>query len=121
MKQAGFPLIIKKIKMKKMFSFMNPPSKKMASLLAILLLPGFVQPLWAAGPPQESIFNNTLAVTLFILMIILLIIIGVLANILVGLADLKMKKKKMKTASSTIAPVLLVCLLNSASLFAQNT
>ena len=120
MKQAGFRLIIKQTKMKNMFSFINHSTKKIAFLLYILLLPGFVQPLWAAGPPQESIFNNTLAVTLLILMALLLIIIGVLANILVGLADLKVKKNKIKSAAGTLTSVLLVLLLSSTSLFAQN-
>jgi cytochrome c oxidase cbb3-type subunit 3 len=121
MKQAGFPLIIKQTKMKKMFSFMNQPSKKIAGLLFILLLPGFTQPVFAAGPPGESLFNNALALILVVLMIVLLIIIGVLANILVGLADLKVKKQKSKSGAGTIIPVLMAMLLSGTSLFAQNT
>ena len=121
MKQAGFLLIIKPTKMKKMFSLINPQSKKTAGLLFILLLPGFVQPIWAAGPPGESIWNNSLAVIMFILMIILMIIIAVLANILVGLADLKVKKQKSASAAGKIASVSIVLLLFGTSLFAQNT
>lgn len=56
------------------------------------LLIGSVQPVWAAGPPSPSIFGNPLAVTFIIMMILLLIIIGVLSNILVGAADVKLKK-----------------------------
>jgi cytochrome c oxidase cbb3-type subunit 3 len=107
--------------MKNMFSLMNQQSKKSAWLLAVLLGPGFTQALWAAGPPQESLFSNMLAVLLFIVMIILLIIIAVLAKILVGLADLKVKRKKERAGTGTIVTVLTALLLGSHSLFAQNT
>jgi hypothetical protein len=49
------------------------------SWLSILLL-AFSQPVWAAGPPEPSIFSNPLALTLIILMLVLLIIIAVLAT-----------------------------------------
>jgi len=77
------------------------------------------EPTWAAGPPAPSVFDNSLAVTLIILMIILLIIIAVLANILIGSADIKLKKNK-KLAGAPVISILLVLLLVSSSLFAQN-
>jgi cytochrome c oxidase cbb3-type subunit III len=121
MKPAGFRLIIKPTNMRQIFSFMNQPLKNISGLLAVLLMPFFLQPVWAAGPPGESIWNNSLAVIMFILMIILMIIIAVLGNILIGLADMKVKKRKSKSASGTVIPVLLILLFSSTSLFAQNT
>lgn len=88
-------------------------------LLSFLLLV-FIQPVWAAGPPEPSIFGNTLAITLIILMLLLLIIIAVLANLLVNTADLKAKKRK-KENSGIVTTLLLVLLLISPGLFAQET
>lgn len=88
-------------------------------LLSFLLLV-FIQPVWAAGPPEPSIFGNTLAITLIILMLLLLIIIAVLANVLVNTADLKAKKRK-KENSVIVTSLLLVLLFISPNLFAQET
>lgn len=88
-------------------------------LLSFLLLV-FIQPVWAAGPPEPSIFGNTLAITLIILMLLLLIIIAVLANVLVNTADLKAKKRK-KENSVIVTSLLLVLLFISPDLFAQET
>jgi cytochrome c oxidase cbb3-type subunit 3 len=63
-----------------------------------------------------------MAVTLMILMLLLLIIIGVLANILVGAADVKMKKQKTGAGSSAPAAAVLTLflLLAGSSVFAQD-
>ena len=53
-----------------------------------------MQPVWAAGPPAPSPFSNPMIIMLVILMLLLLIIIGILGNILIGAADVKLKKKK---------------------------
>jgi cytochrome c oxidase cbb3-type subunit 3 len=85
-----------------------------------MLLLFFAQPVWAAGPPAESPFNNPLAVVMIALMILLLIIIGILANILVGAADMKLQKKKNKTTRQPTL-LLLFLLISGGSLLAQNT
>lgn len=75
-----------------------------------------IQPVWAAGPPEPSPFNNPLAITLIVLMVLLLIIIGFLANILVGTADLKHKKRKY--AKQVLGSLILMAISSSA--FAQD-
>lgn len=87
--------------------------------LLSLLLATFVQPVWAAGPPEPSIFSNALALTMLIVMLILLIIIAVLAGLLVSTADMKAKKEK-KASSITAASLFLIFLLSSPVLFAQD-
>lgn len=88
------------------------------SLLSLLLII-VTQPVWAAGPPEPSIFSNPLAITMLIVMLILLIIIAVLAALLVSTADMKMKKDR-KVSSLKVVSVLLIFLLSSTVLFAQN-
>lgn len=91
--------------------------KYISGLFTILLL-FTVQPVWAAGPPAPSLFNNPLAITLLVLMALLLIVIGILANIMIGAADVKLKKRQLEKAGK--APVMtLVLLLSSSLLFAQ--
>ncbi len=81
-----------------------------------------VQPAWAADPPAPSAFSNPLAITLIVLMLLLLIIIGVLANILVGTADLKVKKKLNGSGSKVLSVLFLLgFLLAGPVLFAQGT
>lgn len=82
-----------------------------------------VQPAWAADPPAPSAFSNPLTLTLIILMLLLLIIIGILANILVGTADLKLKKKNKEGGSKVLASAILLIgfLLAGPVLFAQGT
>jgi cytochrome c oxidase cbb3-type subunit 3 len=87
---------------------------KIATIILALIA---VTPLWAAGPPAPSILSNPLAITLLVLMALLLIIIGVLANILIGAAELKLKKNK---ASVNILAFLLgATFLNQGDLWAQ--
>jgi cytochrome c oxidase cbb3-type subunit III len=80
------------------------------------------QPVWAAGPPEPSIFSNILAVSMLSLMLLLLIVIGILGNILLGAADYKVKKDKVTDASLKIIRSVLVLLFLTASpsLFAQD-
>jgi cytochrome c oxidase cbb3-type subunit 3 len=94
---------------------MYKKSKYIIGLISVMLLMAF-QPVWAAGPPEPSPFNNPLAITLIVLMVLLLIIIGILANILVGTADLKHKKKKY--AKHVMGSVFLIAI--STSVFAQD-
>lgn len=95
-------------------------SKNMIRLLGVFLAMGFVQPVWAAGPPAPSAFSNPLAIVLVVLMLLLLIVIGILANILIGTADVKLKKRKQQKAAVPVAAVLItLLLLSSSSLFAQ--
>jgi cytochrome c oxidase cbb3-type subunit 3 len=95
-------------------------SKNIIRLAGVLLLLGFAPPVWAAGTPGPSIFNNPLAVTLIVLMTLLLIIIAVLASILLGAADIKIKKDKKSSATPAIVSLLIFLLVSSTSLFAQN-
>lgn len=67
---------------------------KIATMVIAILA---ITPVWAAGPPGPSILTNPLAITLLVLMALLLVIIGVLANILIGAAELKLKKSKAGT------------------------
>jgi cytochrome c oxidase cbb3-type subunit III len=99
---------------------MRTTTKYMTGLLTALTFTA-VQPVWAAGPPAPSIFNNPLTLTFIILMILLLVIIGILANILIGAADVKLKKKKKAGNQATLASVITaLLLLASPALFAQD-
>ena len=66
-----------------MLFYMRTTTKYILGLLTALTFTA-VQPVWAAGPPSPSVFNNPLALTFMILMLLLLVIIGILANILIG-------------------------------------
>jgi cytochrome c oxidase cbb3-type subunit 3 len=77
----------------------------------LALVAGAIQPVWAAGPPSPSIFSNPLAVTFIVLMVLLLVIIGVLANILIGAADVKLKKIKLAGGAKALIAIGIVSLL----------
>ncbi|MBK8141023.1 MAG: c-type cytochrome [Chitinophagaceae bacterium] len=100
---------------------MRKKTKYIPGILASLLIMT-AQPVWAAGPPEPSILSNPLALTLMILMALLLIIIGILANILIGAADVKLKKRNKPSSNKPVAAasLILVLLLASSSLFAQD-
>lgn len=94
--------------------------KYISGLIAALLV-FIAQPAFAGGPPSPSIFSNPLAITFIVLMILLLIIIGILANILIGAAEVKLKKRKAeKTGSATVMMIFGIMLLSSP-LLAQDT
>lgn len=106
-----------------MLSFINIKPKHFLRLGAILLLVVFSQPVWAAGPPEPSIFSNPLVVTFIILMVLLLIIIGILAYLLIGTADLKLRrtnKNEGTPATAVTTAILFFLLFGSTSLFAQD-
>ncbi|MBP8244235.1 MAG: c-type cytochrome [Chitinophagaceae bacterium] len=99
---------------------MRKTTKYTLGLLTALTITS-VQPVWAAGPPSPSIFSNPLTLTFIILMVLLLVIIGILANILIGAADVKLKKKKKAANPATLASVITGLLLLAApALFAQD-
>lgn len=85
---------------------------------AVLFLLG--QPVWAAGPPAPSPFDNPMIVLMVILMIVLLFVIGILANVLLGVADVKRKKEKENRANSKIVATVLLFLLSATYSFAQD-
>lgn len=99
-----------------MLIYMRTYTKYILGLLAVLTL-GAVQPVWAAGPPAPSVFSNPLTLTFVILMVLLLVIIGILANILIGAADVKLKKRKKAGMTAVITTIML---LLSPALFAQD-
>lgn len=90
--------------------------KYSSGLLLMLLV---AQPVWAAEPPAPSIFSNPLAITFLVIMLLLLIVIGILAHIVLGAADIRVKKRKMAGEGKPIAMTLLA-LLSSATLMAQD-
>jgi cytochrome c oxidase cbb3-type subunit 3 len=96
---------------------MPKKTKYSISLISIFFLMN-TQPIWAAGPPQPSSFSNPLAITLLCFMLVLLFIIGILANVLIGSADIKLKKTKQEMVNP--GKVLTIFfLLISTSVFAQ--
>jgi len=102
-----------------MLLLMRKKCKYILALFTILLLSA--QSAWAGGPPEPSVFSNPLAVVLVILMIILLIIIGVLASILIGAADVKLKKRKKERNNPAIrSSVIILFLLYASAVFAQD-
>lgn len=100
---------------------MTTKIKYSASLITGLLLLS-LQPVQAAGEPQQSLLNNSLAVFMLILMAVLLIIIGVLGYVLLGTADFKLskeRKEKSNTTSGIIGSIVLM--LVSSSVMAQQS
>ena len=95
-------------------------------VLAILVMLGGIQPVFAAGPPAESPFSNPFAILMIVIMIILLIVIGVMANILIGTADvslLKWKKEqaeKKKAAGIKTASIVTAFLLLGTQVWSQD-
>jgi cytochrome c oxidase cbb3-type subunit 3 len=77
----------------------------------------FSNSVFAAGPPAPSLFSNGLAVALLSLMVVLLIVIGILANILTGAAEVKVKKK---AADGGKVAMLIGLLFIAPSLVAQD-
>ena len=85
-------------------------------MLLLATLAG-VQPVLAADAPAPSIFSNPLALTLLLLMTVLLIIIAVLANLLLGAADWRVKTvRKQKLAPVKPLAAIALLLLSSVSM-----
>lgn len=100
-----------------MFFYMRNKIKYLAGLfIAIILF--IAQPVYAAGPPAPSIFNNGTALALIGIMILLLIVIGVLGTILIGAADFKSSRNKKGVAEKIIAFIGMTFI--SSSLFSQD-
>ncbi len=93
--------------------------KYISGLLATMLV-FTVQPAFAGGPPAPSIWSNPLAITFIALMILLLIIISILANIVIGAAEVKLKTRKAEKVSRATTMLLLLMLFVSPSLIAQD-
>ena len=91
----------------------NNKSGKITLLLTTMAT--LATPAFAAGGPEPSILTNPLALTLILLMGLLLIVIAVLANILVGAADWKLKLKKKEKTISAAKPVATILLLLATS------
>lgn len=90
-----------------------------ALLIALLFT---TQPVWAAGPPAPSIFGSALALSLLLLQAVLLLVIAILGNMLIGAADLKLKKRREEKKTANLATVLIpIFLLLSSTVFAQGT
>ena len=82
------------------------------SLFLFLLIPFNV---FAAGPPKPSDISNPFAQVLLVIIIVLAVCIAILANVLLGAAQIKMKKDK---AAKTLSVITLLCL--STVSFAQD-
>jgi len=101
-------------------------SKKFLRPLGVLVALVTSLPVWAAGPPAENPLNNPFAVLLISVMIVLLIAIGILANILIGAADItliKWKKKEAskKSAAAQVAAIFIGFMMLNISAFGQDT
>jgi len=78
--------------------------------------------LHAEGPPKPSAFDNPVTIGFLILMLILLLVIFMLANLLLGVAQVKMKNEKKETGTAKIIiPAVVLISLFSNTLMAQNT
>lgn len=96
-------------------------SIKRLAIVAILAMVSSTR-VFAAEPPAPSSLNNPLALTLVTLMIILLIIIMMLGRLLIGLAEIKLKKEKEEKSKKEIpAVLLLIMLFSSVASYAQGT
>ncbi|HRN58541.1 MAG TPA: cbb3-type cytochrome c oxidase N-terminal domain-containing protein [Agriterribacter sp.] len=91
------------------------------SLLVLLMCSGSLTAV-AAGPPQPSVLNNTLALTLITLMLVLLVVIFMLAQLLTGIAGIKLEKDKaeQKQSATPAAVVTALLLLLTGSVMAQD-
>jgi cytochrome c oxidase cbb3-type subunit 3 len=86
--------------------------------LVLLISPS----IYAAGPPIPSEMSKPMAQVLVVIIVALLLVIALLANVVMGAADLYLQRyKELKKSSDTtkIVSVLVFCLL-STSLFAQD-
>ncbi len=117
MMSAAFRSITRNIKNRNE-PVMRNLKKYIAGLLMALLLFS-VQPAWAAGPPGPSLLDNPLALTLLLIMLVLLIVIGILATIMIGAADVNLKRKK-ETGGGKAVVMTLLLILTSAILYAQD-
>ncbi len=88
---------------------------KYVYLLCTLLLVTTVQSVHAAGPPVPSAFENPVTIGFVILMLILLLVIAMLANLLLGVAQVRMEKEKKANAAAKVAATATILFLFSGS------
>ncbi|MCG2615334.1 c-type cytochrome [Terrimonas sp. NA20] len=103
-----------------MFSLFNKRINYRIAFAAVFLMAG-IQPALAADGPSDSIFGNPLALAMLAVMALLAIVIGVLAYVLLGVADMRLQeRKKSKETGATVPAVLLLLFLTIApTVFAQ--
>jgi cytochrome c oxidase cbb3-type subunit 3 len=78
--------------------------------------------IYAAGPPVPSEMSKPMAQVLVVIIVALLLVIALLANVVIGAADLYLQRyKELKKTSETtkIVSILVLCFFSS-SLFAQD-
>lgn len=98
--------------------------KKLKYSIAFILLFLVALPSAFAGEaPAPSVFSNPLAVTFLVLMLLLLLVIAILANVLLGAADVKRNKRKQEKSASNINTAVLsfLLLLIPTFMFGQDT
>lgn len=93
---------------------------KLVAIVIMLTVPAVT---FAAGAPKPSELSNPLAQIMLIIIVALLIVIAVLANVVMGAADLYLQrfrdeKKRNASLAGKAALVILFCFI-SATLFAQ--
>ncbi len=94
--------------------------------LVVLITIGFsTNDAFAAGPPKVSDLSNPLAQVLLVIIVGLLLAIGLLANVILGAAQVylqrfKDERKKSGTTAAKALMVVMIC-LTSVSLFAAAT
>ena len=84
---------------------------KYVTLICTTLLLMTVQTVHAAGPPAPSAFDNPVTTGFVILALILLLIIAILANLLMGVAQVKLQKDKTADAAARAAVVVTTLLV----------
>ena len=108
--------------LKEIYNCHTRRAARVAAMIFVIAT-AFSLPAFAGGPPVPSSLSNSLTLTLVTLMIILLIIIAMLGNLLVEIADIRLKKEKAEKGKSktAVATVLLpVFLLLSTGAIAQD-
>ncbi|WP_207491912.1 cbb3-type cytochrome c oxidase N-terminal domain-containing protein [Aridibaculum aurantiacum] len=78
---------------------------------------------FAAGPPQPSVLSNSLAVILLVVIVALLLAIALLANVVIGAAQVNVDRHKEKlqaTGNATKVLSVLAMLVISTAAFAQD-
>src|SRR5579885_6428 len=99
---------------------MNRHIKKIITTL-IGLAPGFV---FAEGPKQHSEASNPYAIAMIAVAAVFLLAIIVAAQILLKEAKAKItriKKESVTSQAAKVASIFILCVLTSASVFAQST
>lgn len=86
----------------------KPTWLKSAGLLASTC---FATAAFAAGPPQPSVLSNTLALTLLFIIVALLLAIALLANVVMGAAQLSIERYKEKREKESNTPKVVTTLL----------